>query len=229
MILICQCNKMKSRQMNPSKIRDGLLLRLFQMLKQAQTSPLTVGPSRVMMTTKVPRNQTLLSTLTSLFLRDNADLTGTIPTRLASLTRLTQLSLQSNDLSGTIPSELSRLSVLESLDLGGNRLNGTIPQELASLTNLEILILQNCELTGTIPAQLSTLTSLINMNLSQNRLTGTVPSELSTLGALKMLHLDHNLLSGSVPVGVCAIDFVAFSTDCPRKVNCPCCTECQGV
>jgi len=79
-------------------------------------------------------------------------LTGSIPTQLGNLTRLTVLALQSNRLTGAIPASLGGLPLLARLDLSFNSLFGSIPVRLAQLPRLVALDVRNNSLTGSVPA-----------------------------------------------------------------------------
>jgi hypothetical protein len=85
------------------------------------------------------------------------------------------LSFEPNNLKGTIPSSLASLTRLTKLELFGNNLKGTIPSSLASLTQLAYLGLESNNLTGTIPSSLASLTQLAYLALRGNALTGLVP------------------------------------------------------
>ena len=78
-------------------------------------------------------------------------MTGTIPTELGNLTKVSQLWLAHNQLTGTIPSELGNLTNVKELHLDDNRLTGAIPAELAELSGLRQLFLADNQLTGCVP------------------------------------------------------------------------------
>jgi hypothetical protein len=64
-------------------------------------------------------------------------LTGSLPTTIGLLTRLTVLVAAQSQLQGTIPSELALLSnTLEVLSLGGPNLEGSLPESIGDLTLL---------------------------------------------------------------------------------------------
>jgi hypothetical protein len=64
-------------------------------------------------------------------------LTGTLPTTIGLLTKLTVLVAAQCQLQGTIPSELALLSsTLEVLSLGSPNLEGTLPESIGDLTLL---------------------------------------------------------------------------------------------
>ena len=145
--------------------------------------------------------------VTSVFL-PNKELTGTIPTKLSSLSNLTRLALYQNELTGTIPPELGNLSNLTELEIFSNELTGTIPTELSSLSNLTELRLFSNELTGAIPFPLGNLTEL---RLNQNQLTGTIPSSLSNLTNLQVIGIAGNQLTGCVPAALRDVEDNDFS------------------
>jgi len=91
---------------------------------------------------------------------DWRQLTGTVPTELATLTSLTLIHFFYNRLVGTIPSELGTITGLTEISLGGNQLTSTIPTEFGSLTHLRDMRLYTNQLTGTIPSELGALTDL---------------------------------------------------------------------
>ena len=132
------------------------------------------------------------------------NLSGTIPSELGSLDKLTLLRLSNNNLTETIPPELGNLANLEWLSLWNNELTGTIPPELGNLTNLTLLRLEWNDLTGTIPPEFGNLTNLESMYLGANRLTGVIPSALGRLTNLRSLSLGgsnagENQLAGTIP------------------------------
>ena len=113
--------------------------------------------------------------------------------------RVVALFLHGNNLSGEIPSELASLESLVALDLGRNRLSGAIPPDLGSLSSLTYLDLSWNNLSGEIPAELARLSNLIVLHLYRNELNGAIPSELGNLSGLESLYLDDNNLSGDIP------------------------------
>ena len=75
-----------------------------------------------------------------------------------------ELYLNDNNLSGSIPSELANLTKLTDLDLAGNRLSGQIPRELGDLPSLRWLRLSGNQFTGCIA---TSLMSVNNHDLNQ--------------------------------------------------------------
>ncbi|GLJ59098.1 hypothetical protein SUGI_1492690 [Cryptomeria japonica] len=77
-------------------------------------------------------------------------LTGSIPTVLAQMTELINISLANNNLTGTLP-DFSRLRKLERLHLQNNSLSGEIPDWVSQLDNLKELFIDYNNFSGVIP------------------------------------------------------------------------------
>ena len=155
------------------------------------------------LTGSIPTSIGNLSKLTALILRFE-QLSGSIPSSLGNLRNLISLDLGNNQLSGVIPSFLGNLTSLQSLSLSGNQFSsGSIPSSFANLTNLTSLVLVGDSLTGSIPSFLGNLTNLNNPNsyleLSGNQLSGSIPSSLGNLTNIRYLWLANNQLSGAIP------------------------------
>ena len=108
----------------------------------------------------------------------NNDLTNgpvaAFPTNM-DLGSIVTLDLSNNNLSGAIPSNLASLSNLTTLKLSGNQFTGSIPSSLSTLTSLTTLDLSNNLLTGGIPDFLGDLANtyrLRTLKLSGNPLQG---------------------------------------------------------
>ena len=130
----------------------------------------------------------------------NNNLTGSIPSELASLSSLAYLELGYNyNMSGLIPAWIGTMTSLQYLNLFYAGLYGTIPPEIGNLTNLSTLYLSWNSLSGGIPASIGNLNNLIFLDLSWNQLTGPIPPELGNLSNLEHLALQNNQLTGSFP------------------------------
>lgn len=82
---------------------------------------------------------------------------GSIPTELGRLRKLSVVALQYNQLSSAIPASLGEIETLERVDLSFNTLFGPIPVTLANAPKLESLDIRNNSLSGSIPAALRRL------------------------------------------------------------------------
>ncbi|CAI5489438.1 unnamed protein product, partial [Closterium sp. Naga37s-1] len=87
----------------------------------------------------------------------NQSLSGTIPSILSQLSRLTHLDLSHNYLSGSIPSSFSKLDGLQTLNLGSNYLyEGTLPTTMCnSPSPLTLSLHDNCFPSDALPCALT--------------------------------------------------------------------------
>ncbi|GJP33005.1 hypothetical protein CLOM_g17582 [Closterium sp. NIES-68] len=126
-------------------------------------------------------------------------LTGSIPSTIGSMVRLTYLDLHRNFLTGSIPRGIASLSSLTHLDLYGNKLSSWIPSSIGGLLDLRYLDLGRNSLTWSIPSTIGNLTRLTYLSLSSNALSQTIPQSLGNLINLHDLYLRNNSLRGSIP------------------------------
>ncbi|KAL6010443.1 hypothetical protein ACLOJK_000875, partial [Asimina triloba] len=153
-----------------------------------------------------------LHNLNALSLAD-CQLTGGIPTWLASLRKLVVLDLSLNRLAGSIPSWLGSLPNLFYVDLSSNLLSGELPLELMSLPTLAsqrtaallnpsylelpVFVKPHHNASSLQYNQLSDLPPAIY--LKNNSLDGVIPSEIGHLQVLLVLDLSYNNFSGEIP------------------------------
>ncbi len=149
--------------------------------------------------------------LETLNLRDNPDLSGTLPDWFETKNWSTlELSRTGIDMDA-IPSWLSDMDNLSYLGLGGLGLEGEIPSffgEGLIAVNLTTLALDDNNLTGGIPVSLGNTIQLDSLNLSNNQLSGEIPAELANAGRvtddlslLSALQLSGNEeLTGALPL-----------------------------
>lgn len=165
-------------------------------------------------------------------LQDN-ELVGEIPEELFGLTKLTTVQLRENEgINGTISPLISQLSDLSTLQLGFTGLGGTIPNEVFQLTSLSEMNLENAQFAGTIPELFKNLNAtLMDLFLNDNQFTGSVPVAFDVLTALETLQIQGNELTGSISAQVCSergLRFQQLATlivDC--VVDCTCCDNCE--
>ncbi|KAK9161979.1 hypothetical protein Syun_002881 [Stephania yunnanensis] len=127
---------------------------------------------------------------------------GTIPSSIGNLKRLTKLDLSQCEFYGSIPFSLwHNLDQLMFLDLGHNNFSGELPSDsLSNLSRLVKLFLWNNSFSGRLPSIKSSSRTITQVYLSTNRFTGSIPdSYVDGLPNLGTLHLSNNLLTGSVP------------------------------
>ena len=164
-------------------------------------------------------------------------LTGSVPPSLFAIPSLRILYLSENlELTGSIPTALS--SELQRLRLDDTSIGGFLPEELYDLTNLVELTLEEAGFGGTISERIAQLNeTLSQLDLSDNNFVGPLPVGLDALTALERLEQDGNpSLTGAVSVAVCGErgetqwDLKVLLVDC--TIACDCCgsrPECARV
>ena len=134
---------------------------------------------------------------------DGNNLTGTIPSELATLTNLQHLSFSGGEgLTGTLPDSFGEsLTDLRFLQFAFTQIGGTIPASFAGLRRLKTWFLPVNAFTGSLPQGLFSemSTSLIEMHLGTNYLTGSLESIFPVMPNLRQIYLDNNLFTGSIP------------------------------
>ncbi|KAK8633357.1 hypothetical protein V6N13_014203 [Hibiscus sabdariffa] len=127
------------------------------------------------------------------------NLSGTLPTNLASLPFLVEIDLSRNFLSGNIPRQWGSASRLANITLLGNRLTGEIPAELENLSNLTSLVLEVNGFSGSLPPELGNLPGLKRMMVSSNNFTGEIPETYANLTSMEDFRISDNNFTGQIP------------------------------
>jgi hypothetical protein len=117
------------------------------------------------------------------------ELSGELPSQLASLNKLESVSIRNNvDLTGrALDMLLPSLSNLKHLIIDGTRLSGTIPQNISRFaSNLRTFTIESTPIGGTIPyMEFNKLTNMQRLVIADNNnMEGTIPDlgVLSNLG-----------------------------------------------
>ncbi|PSS18996.1 Leucine-rich repeat receptor-like protein kinase precursor [Actinidia chinensis var. chinensis] len=147
-----------------------------------------------------------LSELQYLDLSNNKGLTGTLPSSIGNLNKLSILMLVGCSFFGPIPDSIGSLEELFFLSLNSNSFSGPIPPSIGNLSSLSWLDLTDNKLNGTIPISSGTTTGLdmlVNarhFHLGKNQLFGSIPSQLFSSN-MNLIHavLDNNQLTGNIP------------------------------
>ncbi|KAG0605528.1 hypothetical protein M758_9G066100 [Ceratodon purpureus] len=138
-----------------------------------------------------------ISTLTTLVLTGNPNLTGPIPWTLQK-TSAYILDLHDNAFEGNIPEEFKDLLYPVFLDLSGNRLNGSFPlSQISAMRDLQTLNLGRNDFEGDIPnLAFETMTKLEHLDVSSNKFIGALP-DLTNQPFLQTVNLSRNEFTGS--------------------------------
>lgn len=135
-------------------------------------------------------------TVTELNLAGNA-LSGSFPSNLGSLPKLTKLDLSNNELTGEVAAGLSSLSFLTKLDISNNRLDGNPANSLSGLFNLEDLGLGgNKFVISDVNGLLQNFNNIKVLNIADLSLTN-IPSKIATFSNLETLILDNNPIAAN--------------------------------
>ncbi|EEE66164.1 hypothetical protein OsJ_22241 [Oryza sativa Japonica Group] len=113
----------------------------------------------------------------------NNKIGGTIPEDLP--VTLQHIFLSANQLTGSIPSSLAKLKNLADMSLNDNQLNGQLPDAFGSLTGLVNLDISSNNLTGVLPPSMKNLSSLTTLNIENNLFSGPVPPKLQSIPNFK--------------------------------------------
>jgi hypothetical protein len=156
-------------------------------------------------TGSIPNTIDKMTSLKSLQIRNNRNLTNSIPDSI-SKTSLISFVYGFQGLDGVIPDFIgnspSLQQSLETLDLNSNRLTGTIPDSLMNLTKLKSLHLGSNFLTGDFPISIISskfAKSLAFINLGGNNFTGIIPPSLAQCENLQIISLERNSFTGPIP------------------------------
>ena len=158
------------------------------------------------------------------------NVTGRIPwVDLSTLAdQLVEVDFQNNSVSGSFPTQMGLLTKLTTLNMYGNQMSGTLPPELGGMTRLQYLDLENNSLRGSIPSAISGLASLETLRLSNNEITGTIPTELGLMSSLRSLDLQSTLVTGTMPSEICAMpQLQEIEATCTDSFKCDCCTNSE--
>jgi hypothetical protein len=134
-------------------------------------------------------------------------LTGSLPSQIANLSKLSVLFIASSfDNEIVFSSFLSHLPTsLESLSLYDLPFRGTIPPSIRFFHNLRELNLNSLTLSGTLPTEIGLLTNVIKLDFSYSTLYGEIPSELGRLTQMTALYVDETNFKKPFPSEVLQI------------------------
>lgn len=157
-----------------------------------------------------------LPQLTNLTIRNNTDLTISLPSCIGNLTQLKTLNLYYNKLTWVLPSSLYNLTNLTFISLFNYAWAGMtagLASDIGNLVNLEYLTISNHSFNAALPLTISNLTKIEHLVIDNNKLSGPLPSNIGNLTNLKTFSLSRNYwLNWSIPSSLTSITWlVAFS------------------
>ena len=139
-------------------------------------------------------------------------LTGSIPTALASLTNLQSFHAWDNQFVGpafifTTDDLFQKVTNLRQWHVGNNLLTGNFPSSNSSTaststtpSSLESLWVYGNQLSGSIPSDIAAWAGKLTSFLAWgNKLSGSLPTELGLLTLVEQLDLEENAFGGTIP------------------------------
>lgn len=148
--------------------------------------------------------KSLIHNLTSLekLILSTVDIASTVPERLANLSSLTTMNLESCSLLGEFPTKVFYLPLLQDLNVNFNYdLSGYLP-EFDLRNSLKYLKVSSTSFSGMISSSLGNLSQLIELDLSYNNFSGHIPLSVGNLTKLTSLDLSSNNLQGPIPISL---------------------------
>ena len=153
-------------------------------------------------------------------------LTGTLPSGMATFTKMTNAYVHDNYLSGSLEL-ISKWDAAVFLYLQNNLFTGSLPA-LTNLTKVTSIFLKNNKLSGTLekvldPVQNALVTTL---QFSNNQFTGTLPEEIFQIAELSTFAAVSNCFTGSLPRSICSstslntliLDGLHSATSCRNNI-----------
>lgn len=142
--------------------------------------------------------------LTFFSLLNNNGFNGSVPSTIASATKLEYIALGGNHFSGQLLHNLLNCTSLSVINLWGNSFRESLPADIGTaLPHLTSLVLIGNSFYGNIPVSLSNCTELGDMIMGFNYgITGTIPKELFRLYKVTLLDLQYNALTGNIPAEI---------------------------
>ncbi|XP_060670121.1 receptor-like protein 43 [Ziziphus jujuba] len=145
--------------------------------------------------------KSLIHNLTSLekLILSTVDIASTVPERLANLSSLTTMNLESCSLLGEFLTKVFYLPLLQDLNVNFNDdLSGYLP-EFDLRNSLKYLKVSSTSFSGEISPSICNLSSLHILALSSSNLGGKLPPCLGNFSSMSMLKLYGNNFCGSIP------------------------------
>ena len=125
--------------------------------------------------------------------------TGTLPSSVTKMTKLTKFFLNLNRLTGTLPSNIGDLAGLVAFSFDSNLFRGSLPSSIGNMKNLQSLTGSSNLFTGPMTFSFDNMPSLNTFNFGSNFIQGSLSSSICRLSKLSYLSLSNNLISGSLP------------------------------
>ncbi|BAA96770.1 putative verticillium wilt disease resistance protein [Oryza sativa Japonica Group] len=128
----------------------------------------------------------------------STNFSGPIPNSVGNIKSLENLGVASSDFSQELPSSIGQLRSLNSLEITGAGVVGAVPSWIANLTSLTLLDFSNCGLSGKIPSAIGAIKNLKRLALYKCNFSGQIPQDLFNLTQLRVIYLQYNNFIGTL-------------------------------
>ena len=143
-----------------------------------------------------------------LYFNGQFGLKGELPDCFEDLTALTTLFIQNeSDITGTLPPSFSKLKNLQNLALAFTSMT-SLPDIFEGMPFTQALVSTNTLMTGPLPESLGSSPDLLELYVGGNAFTGTVPDSWARLGT--RLDLGEAHLDGQVPDSFVASEYADY-------------------
>lgn len=130
-------------------------------------------------------------------------LSGAIAKEIGDLAYLKVLWMNDNpNVTGSIPTEIGNLVLMQNLRLGKTSLTGSLPLSISKMKNITNLSINNTGIngiTGSVPNEYGELQKLVFLDLSGNNLTGTLPESVGEIVDMEDIFMNNNQFTGDIP------------------------------
>ena len=186
--------------------------------KNGQVTWLDLTNRNLVSSNFLPYEILLLSkSLELLWLSENIQLSGSIPTYIDEFQSLVSLSIYKTNVGGTLPDSMYNLSKLTSLRLYKSNFTGVISNRIEKLgTTLKWLWIHENNFTGIVPNEIGKLVKLEGLTLHGNDFTPIIEAENKEGGGVND-NVSSSLKSNIIPDAVCKLKAVSLQhlwTDC---------------
>ena len=186
--------------------------------KNGQVTWLDLTNRHLVSSNFLPLEILLLSkSLELLWLSENTQLSGSIPTYIDEFQSLVSLSIYKTNVGGTLPDSMYDLTKLTSLRLYKSNFTGVISNQIEKLSStLKWLWIHDNNFTGIVPNEIGKLVKLEGLTLHGNNFTPIIEAEnKEEVGGTN--DVSNSLKSNIIPDAVCNLKRVSLQhlwTDC---------------